>query len=243
MPLFDRTQIWKFGGAPNIQVTDAPVDIWSLATDLYPFQSGPITLVASSSNAGDTGVPIFIEGLNENGLVIREIVVLNGTTPVAVPGYWLRQHRASCIHSTPFLGDVYVAETGDTYTTPGIPDTYAKTKIKILTEFQQSTMLIFTTPRDWISTVEKAQVSLVPTSTLAEYVRVGIFMRPEGGTFTCQGYAGLSQLGTSFIDPTFEGSSEIPPMTDIVIRALTVSANGMEITGSFSCKRVRKLEL
>jgi hypothetical protein len=88
----------KFGRNPDID-TGAAEDVWE-GGGLYTFDTTAQSLEILSSSASDaaagTGARIVsLIGLDENYAVKNELVSLDGTTAVAVPGTWIRVHRCS----------------------------------------------------------------------------------------------------------------------------------------------------
>lgn len=236
-----RQGIFKFGHGHLLQIADLPTDLWDGSKGLYPFQTQPVKLFISSDNAADVNIPIMVEGLDANGMIQQKTAVLNGQVQVELPGLWWRQYRAVNADSgTLFQGYVYVAEE-DTLT-DGKPDTVSKIKIDMEATFQQTQMLVYTTPRDWISKVEDVFISIVPKNTAVTYAKVGFYMRQPGKSWTCQGYTGLITSGTSAVYYPIRNGQEIPPFTDIVLRILDLSANDSELAGSFSVKFIRKAD-
>lgn len=236
-----RKKVFKFGHGNDLQIVDLPTDLWEGSAGLYPFQTAPVQLYISSSSIADVGIPIMVEGLDANGIIQRQTAILNGQTQVALPGLWYRQYRAMNNDSgTLCQGVVYVAES-DTLT-GGIPNTTSKIKIMLEVEFQQTQMLIYTTPRDQESNLCHLFMSIIPKTTATVYARIGLYMRRPGKSWTNQAYFGLITSGTSaFMLDCLEISGTIPPLTDIVVRAVNLSANGIELAGYFTLKFIRKV--
>lgn len=238
-----RKEVFKFGHGHNLQTVDAPTDLWEGSKGLYPFQTSPVKLYASSSSASDVGKPLTIEGLDENGIIKRATVILNGQTQVAISGLWWRQYRGFNSDSgTLFVGDIYVAEQ-DTLT-GGIPNTASKIKLQVEPLFQQTQMLVYTTPRDWEAKFKCMFISLVPKNTNVVYARVGLYTRQPGQSWLNKLYFGLITSGDSAIVlPHLENMGTIQPFTDIVVRAIDISTNGMEVTGAFAMDFTRKVSI
>lgn len=236
-----RKEVFKFGHGHNLQTADLPTDLWEGSAGLYPFQDDPVELFISCAEAADVGIPVQMEGLDKNWRIQRQIAITNGQSQVAFPGLWRRQYRAiNADTGLPFTGNIYIAET-DTLT-GGVPDTPGKTKIIIEPDFQQTQMLVYTTPSDYTAKMKNIFLSLVPKTTAVAYAKLGIYMRQPGKAWTNQGYMGLISSGTSAIQiHDLEHAGVINPITDIVVRAIELSANGMEIAGSFTIDFKRKV--
>lgn len=237
-----RKSVFKFGHGHELQIADLPTDLWEGSSGLYPFQDKPIELYISSSNVADVGIPVLVEGLNADGMIQQVIVILNGQTQVKLDGWWWRQYRAANADTgTDIQGYVYIAEQ-DTLT-GGVPDTASKIKIIIESTFQQTQMLVYTTPRDWEARLPNLFIGIVPKTTSVAYAKVGLYMRQPGKSWTNQGYLGLITSGTSIIQLCgLEKSGIINPFTDIVFRAVELSANGIELAGSFTIDFIRKVK-
>lgn len=237
-----RKRIFKFGHGHNLAISDLPTDLWEGSAGLYPFQDNAVKLYVSSSEASDVGIPLLLEGLDENGFIQQKVVILNGQTQVEIDGMWYRQYRALNADSgVLFAGHVYVAEQDSL--TGGVPDTASKIKVHIEPEFQQTQMVIYTTPVDYEAKMSTVFVSLVPKTTATAYAKLGMYMRVKGGGWKNQAYMGLITSGTSAIQLNMiEEAGVIAPLTDIVIRAMDLSANDSEITAFFTLKFTRKIK-
>ena len=237
-----RKEISKFGLATNVQTVSTPLDIWDYSGSLpeYPFQETAIPLYVSSDNILDVGIPVFMEGLDQNGLLREGIAILNGQTQVPFSGLWLRQYRASnANHGQLFLGTIYIAEF-DTLDA-GVPETATKIKSVILPKYQQTLMCIYTFPRNFEGRILRVGASLLPKTTATAYATLGMYVRAPGQSFMCWGLVGVITSGTSLFDiPTIIGDPALPLM-DVVMRVMDVSANGVEVSGWFDVKFTREL--
>jgi len=82
------------GFAQNIDASDGCGVIWALKGE-YPFPAAPVTLEVLSDSADDTSAgtgvrTILIQGLDENWDAQSVFVTMNGVTPVAATGSWMR---------------------------------------------------------------------------------------------------------------------------------------------------------
>jgi len=94
---------------------------WGLDQE-YTYLTSETTLYASSTNAADTAVQLFVPGLDGDYNPVLRTVTLNGQTQVAISGGLLRNTVFLVTPGTTTvpLGDVYLAEQGAT--TAGVPD-------------------------------------------------------------------------------------------------------------------------
>jgi len=237
-----RNRIFKFGNLQNAQTAGLPADMYGHTSRLYPFQSKPTALKMSSSDAGDT-LPMNIEGLDKNKFIVTQKKDLNGHTPVDLDGLWFRQYI--CYNDdagVPLVGTVYIYEA-DASVIDGVPQEAEKIKIVVKPAYQRTMMLVYTTPIDYVCRLKNVRVGIVPKSASSVYGTVGIFTRPPGKAFTCQGYSGLITSGTSVDEINISGMSDVQPFTDIVVRVIEASANGIEFQGSFNLDFTRKIKV
>lgn len=235
-----RTGISKFGHSSNLQTGDIPVDIIDYGKNLYPFQDEAIPLYMASSDAGDDQ-PILIEGLNENGLIKQLTKNLTGQDPIQLSGQWLRQYRGKNTDASPFAGTVYVSKSSDF--TDGVPDDGDDIVVKMEPEHQQTLMAVYTTPRDWYAKVKQFEIAIIPKNANVAFATLGLFTREPGKVFTCQKFEGITTAGTSSIVIPTPEMGEFTPFTDFVMRALNISASGIELKGAFDVEFTRKIEI
>lgn len=93
--------VQKFGRNPAIETTSDPEDVWAgggLLADGAFWMSTTSQQVVSSSDldkSGGSGVTeVVLIGQNRSGIPQKQVVELNGTTPVALDGTWLNVWRA-----------------------------------------------------------------------------------------------------------------------------------------------------
>lgn len=95
---------------------------------LYQYPSAPTAMTISSTSANDTAAgtgarSVVIRGLVDDFESSTEVVTLNGQTPVAVPGNWIRINRVTADDvgsGNVNAGDIHV---GEGTVTGGIPAT------------------------------------------------------------------------------------------------------------------------
>lgn len=90
----------KFGTNATV-AANATEDVWTKG-GLYPFLTSAqnLTVVSDSTedNVGETGVyKVQLEGLDINYSEIKEVVALNGTTPVVTDSEFFRIFRVKCL--------------------------------------------------------------------------------------------------------------------------------------------------
>lgn len=110
----------KNGYAPSMSAT-GEATVWGLNT-LYPWSAWSDSgsrLWAASTNAGDVGQTIFIDGLDSNFARINETVTLNGTTAVQTSKTFFRINRVYQLTGTTAVGAVTVRVTSSSGTEVG----------------------------------------------------------------------------------------------------------------------------
>jgi len=193
--------IHKFGynGAVN---SSAAETIWDGGGvyDFYP--DDPVDLdISSSSGATDDGVQIKIEGLDQDYERYSETVTLDssGTATTQNPDF-KRVFRAYVVEGQAADGTITINESGDT----------GNVAAKILPEYQQTQMAVFTTAdREW--SYITAMSGGYDKNNSVEY---RIMVREEGSVFRCKGV--VSAFAGGF-DRHFEMPLEIRPQSDIRI--------------------------
>jgi len=164
----------------------AQVTLWDGLPNEYTYidSNSPVELFASSSSAAD-GQSIEILGLDENWDRQLKNVILQGQTPVAIEGTWIRICHAINRGGIKLDGDVYIAELG-TWNL-GVPDTVSKWKAKILAGNNRTLMACFSVPRN-----KRAFFQLMYGSMSAKTpnpiqthrtCEIMLMMRPFGGVF------------------------------------------------------------
>lgn len=123
-------------------LTDVAIDIAGVEVALPDFAGESLEIV--SSDPADTAT-MALTGLGPNGkkLAADTTVVLNGATPVAIPGLFSRVNFLTCASDEGIAGDVQVRRVG------GTPVYITATE-----EAQQSQQALFSVPAGW-----KAQVT------------------------------------------------------------------------------------
>lgn len=207
------------------------------------------TMYASSTNAADTGMVLYITGLDENWDRQYGLVTLNGQSQVEITkvngsaAQWTRICNTHQVSALPgFVGDVYIAES-DTLTL-GVPNT--ATKIHDLVEGtdgeNNSEKAICTIPRNHTGFILGGRASLLTASGTTRAVDVGIAFRPlaRGATvsnpswspFNTLAEIGLVTSGTSTVSEGFDTPmGPIAGLTDIVMYAKATAAS--IVTGNF----------
>mgnify|MGYP006908224955 FL=1 len=201
--------IHKFGY--NSSVGTAYETIWD-GGGVYTFPSSATTAtVTSASGATDSGVQVYIEGLDANYVVQSETVTLNASGTFTTTNTYLRLHRAYVAGSTAASGDITI--TVDSLTVA-----------KILSAYQQTEMLVYTVPAGHTAYLLQVDAGVQKEKEIV----AKIMTREENGVFLTKG------ILASFATPVarkFDIPMMLPEKTDIRIDAKAGATT--EITGEF----------
>ena len=150
--IYNHSHVFKYGF--NAAVGNTTETIWARG-GVYTWSPAASTLSITSSDAADdspsgTGaLTVRVEGLDANYNEITEDVVLNGTAVVNTLKLFLRTHRMSVLTAgttTWNEGVIYATDTGDTYTTPGVPNTATLVRSSIEIGEGQTLQAFYTVP-------------------------------------------------------------------------------------------------
>jgi len=185
--IYNHTHVHKYGF--NATVSTGDDTIWLQEGD-YTWSSAASTLSITSSSTDDDGDPVgsgaltvTVEGLDANYNEISETVTMNGTTVVNTTALFLRTHRmyvATAGTGLTNAGVIYAADTGDTYTTPGVPNTATGIRSTIGAGEGQTLQAFYTVPAGYTAyLIQVAAGSVNGTNATTMTLRT----RAEGGAF------------------------------------------------------------
>lgn len=220
--LYKEKSIYKFGY--NEEVGTNEEDIWDEG-GTYAYASSAETIGLTSSNAGDTGIVITVQGLDSNYDEISEDVTLDGTNPqttkVDTSNQFLRVNRMKVNGSTTPSGNIF-AGTG-TLTT-GKP---ANVRARITAGENQTLMAIWCVPRNHTGYLVHAGITSA-TNTADKFAEARLKIRDVGEVFRTQS---VYTLQNSLLEMDYSIGIQIAEKSDIKVCALastgtcTVSAN------------------
>lgn len=164
--IYNHRHIFKYGY--NGAVGASAETIW-FQGGVYTWSSAAVKLKISSSSTDDDGDPagtgantVTVQGLDGNYAEISETVTLDGTTPVETTATFLRTHRmfvATAGAGLTNAGVIYAADTGDTYTTPGVPNTATGIRSTIGAGEGQTLQAFYTVPAGYTGYVANITAS------------------------------------------------------------------------------------
>ena len=201
--------VHKFGY--NSAVGTAFETIWDGGA-IYSFPTAATTaVVTSASGATDSGVEVYIEGLDANYEKQSETVTLNASGTFTTTNTYLRVHRGYIAGDTAADGDITV--TVDSLTVA-----------KIQSDYQQTEMLVYTVPAGYTGYLLQVDASVQKNQEIV----AKIMTRETGGVFLTKGI--LASFGTP-VNRKFDLPMHLPEKTDIRIDAKAGATT--EIAGEF----------
>jgi hypothetical protein len=220
-----KTFVHKFGVARDFDISDGYVTVWDGAEDnvawenmVYDYSTTADIDSISSSNNADTGIEIFIQGLNSLGVLISECAILNGQTRVPLSNSYKRVFRAYNTNGTAFAGHVIVYP--NTSLTAGVPTDKSKIRIVIDPNFQQTEMAVYTIPankrgymRSWFASTAGAKRASSHT--------IRLLAKKFGGVFLTKHTSNIDVSGTSYINHKYDEPTAYSANTDLEIRMNT----------------------
>ena len=197
----------KFGYGEDIPVAGA--DIWpENISYIFPDAAGETVNVVSSS-ASDTSSNIKIEGLNEDGVEISEIISLSGTTPIISTNNYTAINRAYTYGETKTIGDITISSIDD-------ETIYAF----ISATDQQSQQIPYKVPSDKVFLLLKLDTSVNKSSGTDLEVVYRVNVKNKTGVKRTRLRFGLQKSGTTAIVSTPAVKAIFSPGAEISIFAI-----------------------
>jgi hypothetical protein len=141
----------KWGNAPDFDTADDEVTVWDGAEDntawenmVYDFSTTADIDSISSTDAGDVGLIVNIQGLDADYNLVSQSATLNGQNRVALTTPLIRIFRGFNDNGTEFAG--HVVAYPNTALTAGVPTDKSKIRMVIHPDEQQTEMAIYTIP-------------------------------------------------------------------------------------------------
>ena len=186
-------------GSFAIQASVTPLDtngqdLISWATEyVWPNDAGEVMTI-KSDNAADVGLPVLVLGLDENFSSKVTVAILNGLTPVALPGLWSRINFMDVRGLIASVGNVDVEGDGNIY-------------CRVAPEFQISNMGIYTSPAGSTVAILDVYASMVRSQGNSDdALEVDIYFKPTNDHFKLVFELGLQRRGSS----SFQGNNTVP---------------------------------
>ncbi len=226
VPGFEGLQ--KFGRNESIS-SAVDEDVWSVGgTYVFPTAAETLSLVSTSDEdlpGGDGAGIVEVFGLADNYAAQTELVELEGTTPVLTTKLFLRGDRAIC--RTPGSTSTLDRNLGiitATQSSSGI------VILRILAQFGQTLMAIYTVPLDQVLVLTRAYASVGKQQASA--LSAELIVRPIGECFQVKGIVDGNSQGASITQATFKPGDSFAAKTDIKVTA-GVSSNAVFVNAGF----------
>ena len=225
--------IRKFGTHDDV---DSSVSIneaiWSYANVAgdYEFLSNSgETLYISSGNDLDTQ-EIVVQGLDENFEEKSVLVVLTGTSRIAIPGLWTRVNRAYNNGNSDTSGTVYIYKGGAN--TLGIPDTASEVKAVIENGHNQTMQAIYSVPAGQELNLSSFHLSADPkTSNSTIDLTIVLCVREHGKVFRTQEIVAVNNSSPTVVH--YDMPIQIPEKSDVLFKILSCTANNAHVHCAF----------
>lgn len=186
--IYNHRHVFKYGYNGACGATSET--IW-FQSGVYTWQSAATKVTVTSSSTDDDATPtagtgaltVTLEGLDANYAEISETVTLNGTTAVDTDATFLRLHRMYVVTAGTGLtnaGVIYATVKGDTYTTPGVPNTATKIMSTIGAGEGQTLQAFYTVPAGYTAYLYNITSSSFNASNSSQ---ITFLARPFGGAF------------------------------------------------------------
>lgn len=211
------------------------VTIWTGPTDLYTFTDETTDTIThiSSSDAGDTGIPVAISGIDPNWDLYNQVAVLNGQSKTALTQPLIRVNAVRALQQA--AGNIYVYE--DDTVTNGVPDTLSKVKGYVDPEINVMSAAIYSVPRNYNATLKAYYAQARPPATGCIYVR--LYFKEYGLAIVRSANLAFCTSGTTISDFTVPLAFAFPPKTDLIAQALATVVNaGVFFNASMVLRRV-----
>jgi hypothetical protein len=219
--VLNHRHIFKYGYNGACGATSET--IW-FQSGVYTWSSAAVKLKISSDNGADDGDPagngantVTVEGLDGNYAEISETVTMNGTTPVETDATFLRTHRmyvATAGSGLTNTGVIYAADTGDSYGTPGVPDTATGIRSTIGAGEGQTLQAFYTVPAGYTAYLYNITSSSFNATNSSD---VTLVSRLVGGAFRTQNK--FTVFKGSFLMP-YAAPAVFPEKTDLEMRVV-----------------------
>ena len=224
----DAEYFAKYGRNADVDADSAPEDIWETGGLYTGFPTGAaetITLVSDSANdtADGTGMrTVRVTGLDAAFAPQTEVVTLAGATPVTTATTWSRVHRVrgtSAGSGGVNAGTITVKHSATT----------ANVFCSILPGFGQSQTCAYTVRAGHTALATNLHIGVSNAASTAQEASVTWMVREYGtGVWRTSHIVMATTGGVTTND--LNGGLLLPEKTDIVVRALSATANNLLIT-------------
>lgn len=225
--------IHKFGAAPDFDAADNEITVTDLAADgtawenmVYDYSATADIDSISSSNSGDTGIDIEVQGLDANYDIVTQTVTTDasdGQTRVALDTNLIRVFRMKNVSSTDLAGTLVVYV--NTALTNGIPTDKSKIRGAVFDGNNQTEMAIYTVPNGYTGYMRSLFASTAGANKTSNYI-IRLSARPFGQVFQLKHRMSISDTGSSHVQHNYVEPEVFAAKTDIHITAQMTAGGG-----------------
>jgi hypothetical protein len=214
-----------FGENPDVDTGTVPETIWQAGgTYTWPTVAAATTIESNSAEddatktapVGTGAYTVEIFGLDADGAWLQETVSLTGTVAVTLANTYYRVNK------------VTVLTAGSTGSNVGIllVKIGATTVAHVAATLGRSTLGLYTVPANY-GVANIAKMHFFVGAAVTAWGEVLVRIRPNGGAWVT--LYRIAIPGASTVVHDFETSEALGPLTDIEVRAVSVSADNTRI--------------
>jgi len=201
--------------------------LWDCTTTDYTWPTTALAMSIVSTDANDavagTGVrTVTVYGLDANWAEQTVTVTMNGLTPVAITGTWLRINKiiaTTAGSNEGAVGTITVSNGGTTYSC-------------LVNGYNTSVAGYYTIPTGYYGLLLQGAAS----AEAGKSVELDFYARPFSQLFRLAHHVHLYQ---NFYQYNFKAIQVLPPKSDIILKAVSTAA-GSEASASFDLLLVRE---
>ncbi len=232
----------KFGENPDVDTGSTPEDIWEFG-GLYPYDTwgtAPIQYVSSSDN-GDTGQTISVQGLDITGKAVTQEITTTGQAIVTLTTPLWRVYRmANESNEGLDLTGILYCHTDPTPTN-GVPSD-ASVRSIITNGNNQTLQALYTIPLGKVGFLYRGEFGMSRNQTSGA-ARCAYYSRRVGKVFTIKKRIDIVNQGSSTYIDKRSFPDAIPALTDIRMTVESVTANNAGVYGAFDIMLVDENKL
>ena len=224
--------VYKFGYNADVDIASDPEDVW-LGGGLYtgfPTQTETVSAVSTSVNDTlfNTGANnLVVEGLDADGNLQTDTIVMNGTNTVTGSLVFSRVFRAYPLAVGSAGSNVGTITINHSTTTANVFATIAP-------GIGQTQVAAYTVPKGYKALLIEANASVTRTSGAAGSAVMALVTK-DGGIVSAPERSRIYRTAASTFPAhiEFHGGQVLPELTDIVWRVVEVSDDNTRVSGDF----------
>lgn len=243
------SSVHKFGYNTDVDTGTDPEDMWSCPTlaagapELYPLQTTPYTLYASSDDENDAAKVLQVSGLAGDYTEQSASVTLGadtgtGGTTMAEVGSgltWIIVHRAFIDGADALVGNVWLNPDNTDAGGDGVPDVLTNLQGCILIEDGQTEQAIYMVPDGKTAYLDQLCMGTSSTLVTAEVLRLQFFSKLFGKAARVQFKAGQTN-GAGYPCKDYPVPISYPERTLLFVRIAETASNNAAGYGTFDLR-------